>query len=65
MIVESIKSYMHLIGDKVRTSVYNTMIDPKTNKKYLEIQEHEFFLYSKTGQVERVRENYNKVDRRV
>ena len=48
MIIESIKTYIHSLPDKVVSRQYTTILD-NNNKRILEIVEHSFVPYNIQG----------------
>lgn len=52
MIIQQIHSTTDMANHQSRTTVYKTLEDPATGKKYLDISQYFFHPYTNTGQVE-------------
>jgi hypothetical protein len=61
MIVQSVTSVYDMINHQDRLTVYNTLIDPATNKQVIEVVQ---YLYNKVGQLEPTHHN-NEVDKKA
>ena len=61
MIVQSVSSVNDMVNHQYRTTIYNTLLDPKTNKQFIEVVQ---YLYNKVGQLEPTHHN-NQVDKKA
>ena len=55
MIVQNVTSLNDVTNHQYRTTVYKTVEDPATNKKYLEVVQ---YLYDKMGNLEPTHRNH-------
>ena len=61
MIVQSVTSVNDMVNHQDRTTVYNTLVDLKTNKQVIEVVQ---YLYNKVGKLEPTHHN-NQVDKKA
>ncbi len=61
MIVQSVDSIKDIINGHIRLTVYNTVVDPATNKQYIEAVQ---YLYNKVGQLDPTHQNH-QVDKKA
>jgi len=61
MIIQSITSVNDMVNHQFRTTLYKTVEDPVTNKKYIEVVQ---YLYNKIGKLEPTHHNY-QTDKKV
>jgi hypothetical protein len=61
MIVQSVTAVNDMVNHQYRTTVYNTLLDPATNKQVIEVVQ---YLYNKIGQLEPTHHN-NHIDKKV
>ena len=61
MIVQSVTSVNDIVNHQDRTTVYNTLVDLKTNKQVIEVVQ---YLYNKVGELEPTHYN-NQVDKKA
>ena len=61
MIIETVKSYIHSLQDKIVTRVYTTMVD-ENNKRILQIVEYNYTPYSVKGKLELERAKGSNID---
>jgi hypothetical protein len=48
MIIESTSAVRDIVNNRYRTTVYSTVLDPVTNKKYTEVVQ---YLYNRVGEM--------------
>jgi hypothetical protein len=58
MIIESTSAVRDIVNNRYRTTLYTSVLDPVTNKKYIEVVQ---YLYNRVGDVVPTHHN-NKVD---
>ena len=61
MIVQSVTSVNDMVNHQYRTTIYKTVEDPATNKKYLEVVQ---YLYDRAGKLEPTHHN-SQVDKKA
>ena len=61
MIVQSVTSVNDMVNHQDRTTVYNTLVDLKTNKQVIEVVQ---YLYDKVGKLEPTHHN-NQIDKKA
>ncbi len=61
MIVQSVTSVNDMVNHQDRLTVYNTLLDPATNKQIIEVVQ---YLYNKVGQLEPTHHN-NHIDKKA
>jgi hypothetical protein len=61
MIVQSVTSVNDMVNHQHRLTIYNTLLDPATNKQIIEVVQ---YLYNKVGQLEPTHHN-SQVDKKA
>ena len=61
MIIQRVTSVTDMVNHQDRTTVYNTLVDLKTNKQVIEVVQ---YLYDKVGKLEPTHHN-NHIDKKA